>query len=76
MEKQNIQRLIDVTCRQFATKFGNDLQMIHDTGCATFRRMLNSFAQAAQKELSRMPEESDVDIESNEIPKKKEAKAV
>lgn len=59
MDNPNIQRLIETTCRQFATKLGNDLQVVHDSGCAAFRRLLNSFARTLEAEFrSRQKDEN------------------
>lgn len=51
MEPQKIQRIIDVTYHRLSTKFGNDLQTLHDTLKAEIRRTLDSITHLLTREI-------------------------
>lgn len=51
MENEKIQRIIDVTYHRLSTKFGNDLQTLHDTVKAEVRRTLGSVVHLLRQEI-------------------------
>lgn len=51
METEKIQRIIDVTYHRLSTKFGNDLQTLHDTVKAEIRRTLGSITHLLKQEI-------------------------
>lgn len=51
MENQKVQRIIDVTYQRLSTKFGNDLQTMHDTLKAEIKRTLISVTHLLRQEI-------------------------
>ncbi len=51
MEPSKIQKIIDVTYHRLSTKFGNDLQTLHDTVKAEIRRTLGSITYLLRQEI-------------------------